>query len=196
MLLLAVILSGCLHFGPKVTPLRVPPETLGPIAVIVSDDAHGSRLTGPATVRRVEAAFTQSLVGKQYRVASRSDVEQLIEELRFQHTSGYTDRDAVEVGRMLNVSHVLLVSITGNEMSQERKRREDSEGRISWTTFYTTVGSVHARLLDVRTREIQWEGNHRTRRYSSDQARSREALFSASRGLAAAFPDRYPEETG
>lgn len=96
--------------------------------------------------RRIEDEFITSLLQKNYQVASRSDLEQLMEEMNFQH-SHITDSDAVRIGKVLNVPAVLLVAVT--ELQTVRGE--------NYTRIRATLG---ARLVGVETGEILWIGTH------------------------------------
>jgi len=86
----------------------------------------------------IEDEFIAALLDKGYQVASRSDIEYVLKELRFQR-SGLTDSDAAQIGKMLNVPAVLIVEIRG------LKRTKDS--------VHAALG---ARLVSVERAEVLW----------------------------------------
>jgi hypothetical protein len=81
------------------------------------------------------------LMKKGYQVASRSDVKQIVEEMSFQGSSLTEDRIA-NIGKILNVSVVLIVSITD---------LQSSGGEVS-----ATLGT---RLIGVERAELLWGGS-------------------------------------
>lgn len=93
------------------------PSSLTKVAVIASDLSRSGSIE-QATLRMVEDQFIEKLLEKGYQVAARSDVEQVLREIQFQQ-SGLTAADAAKVGRMLNVSAVIVVSINLAEVTSK-----------------------------------------------------------------------------
>lgn len=104
-----------------------------------------------AARRRIEDAAIGPLLRGGYAIASRSDVERVLEELKFQSSSGLTEANAAKFGKMLNVSSVLVLSVT--ELNRERRTQ-----RYSWDPSDVSRAAVSARLLGVETAEILWHG--------------------------------------
>lgn len=116
------------------------------IAIIVIDQSQRLYGQNEAIPREVEDKFIEQLLGKGYRVADRSDVAQVINEIRFQH-EGLTEADAAKLGKMLNVPAVLVVTIEGINVSL-------SSTAINGLTIYNIRTSVSARLIDVESAEV------------------------------------------
>lgn len=93
--------------------------------------------------RAIEDQFISGLLGKGYAVASRSDVQTVFQELKFQQ-SGMTEADAARLGKLLNVPAVLVVAVT--QLDSHR----NSQG------MYNLDAAMGARLLSVEKAEILW----------------------------------------
>jgi hypothetical protein len=172
MLILTVVaLVSC---GPrKVEPPRTVsdpsfnPQEINKIAVLVMPARN-------MPTRLIEDEFITSLMRKGYKVPSRSDLEQLMRESKFQR-SGLTDGDAARLGKILNVPAVLIVSITEYDVKNSRD--------------YSYVNAtMSARLIGVEKTEILWIGTN------SDWHSSRNSnllLSSLARNIARSIPARY-----
>jgi hypothetical protein len=137
-----------------------------------------------SALRLLEDEFIFVLLNKGYSIASRSDVESIIREMRFQH-SGLTDQDAARLGKLLNVPAVLIVSVT-------QLRTEPYEGyKVNYQpVYYDTTAAMGARLISVEKGEILWFGKHKgTYRVRADREGT-ESLVSLARTIAGSFPPR------
>lgn len=199
-LLLVAAATGCGNFltlGPlpanrarsTVSP-AFQPEVYDRVAILVEDRTGRLRYggSGEGALREVEDEFTSHLIGKGYAVAARgADVDRVLEELRFQR-QGVTDRDVQQLGRMLNVPAVLLVSINENSSSSEYVRYTDgSAGTIYWGS-----GAIGARLISVERGEVLWISSYSTRIQIAQGSEQTRVLAPIAQGVASAFPDRYP----
>jgi len=122
-------------------------EAFDSLAVLVRDQSPGRIDRG--LIQQIQDKFVSAAIRHGFSVASVSDRDRLIEELEFQR-SGWTDRDAVDIGRMLNVRAVLLVTIdyAGSERSD----------RALLQHLYEASAKISGRLLSVRTSEVLWLG--------------------------------------
>ena len=155
------------------------PIKFNKVAILVEDNTRRFRRSG--YLRQVEDEFVQAVIRKGYTVATRSDIEQIKKELKFQD-SGWTDEDIMEVGRMLNVPAILIVSI--NDSSDDSRR--NSQG----TRIYYASASIGSRLLNVEKAEILWLASYTgTVRISKSNQRGM-ALAPVARVVAEAFPNR------
>jgi hypothetical protein len=122
---------GCVATKPTIESTFSPSFQAGSydkVAIVVDAD--------DALIRQqIEDAFAYTLIAKGYHVPSRTDIGELSRELRFQHT-GVTDANASEIGKMLNVPGIFLVTIP--------------EGN----------GKLSARFLDVAKGEVLWIGSN------------------------------------
>ncbi|MBY0277839.1 penicillin-binding protein activator LpoB [Candidatus Binatia bacterium] len=153
------------------------------LAVAIDDSSR--RIDG-TTRRSVEDEFIRALLSKGYTVASRSDVDALLDEVKFQQRSGFTDRDAAKLGKALNVPAVLIVTI-GDVGTTSRKVRvfgERSPQRVDFTR--ATVG---ARLVDVERAEILWTGSSNGE-YATERAYQNQVIGMVAKAVARAVPDR------
>ena len=163
------------------------PEKYPKIAVITSDQTgHFSRREVQGISRQVEDKFIAELLQKGYTVASRSDVESILGEMRFQ-SSNLTEDDAARLGRMLNVPAVLLVSITNIDHSQERVQYRDGGSG----TVYYAHGSIGARLVGVETAEILWLSSYAGRIRTESSRNEERVLPIVAEIVATSFPSRY-----
>lgn len=180
-------LTRALEPTPRVTTSpRFDPRQHERIAILVED--HTGTRSGVA--RQAEDEFMRAAMVKGYTVADRSNVSDMLEELRFQ-SSGATAQDYEEVGNMLNVSAILIVSI--DDLST---RREDAptiqslvnNDKPNQADFsYATVGG---RLISVREAEVLWVGTLTGRQLVGSGGAETAALPYVSRIVATAIPSR------
>ena len=129
--------------------------------------------------RIVEDVFLESLLAKGHTVVARSDVDSLFKEKKFQN-SGMTEEVAASVGKFLNVPAVFVIRI--NEVTFDMGRRsQPGLGKAS----------IGARLLDVKTGVILWNGKHS----ESDQVSSKSACCGLVMKTAARLAEMFPEKT-
>lgn len=101
-------------------------------------------------LRLIEDTIFQYLLDKGYKVAARSDVKSILQEISFQ-SSGLTDTDATRIGKLLNVPAVMIVTATSST------KRHHNANYYARTQAYDTYDcSLGARLLDVQSGEILW----------------------------------------
>ena len=113
------------------------------------------------------------LLNKGYQVASRSDVQQVMEELRFQDSS-LTERSIAKIGRMLNVSAMLIVSVTDLDHGRQY---HNSDSYVS--------AALGARLIGVERAEFLWGG-----RCSGTGAQVGSTLEDIAKKIAGVFPTK------
>ena len=164
------------------------PEAIAKLAVIVVSERRGApgREVQTDQQRLVEDEFVQALLAKGYSVASRSDVEAIVKEQRFQR-SGLTEGDAAAIGKMLNVPAVLVVRVTeasAQNVMAPKTRRYVTEVRA-------TMG---ARLIGVESGSVWWIGKHGDVRLGASRGAVTDILADVADSLAAAFPGHKPED--
>ena len=138
----------------------------------------------------LEDAFVPALMRSGYAVASRSDVQRVLEELQFQHTSGLTDSDAAKMGRLLNVGAVILVSVPD-------VTTEQSQGRSFWARLTgggtssreVTRVTVSARMVSIERAEFLWVATA-THAFPGGAARAGEFVATLARAVAEEVPSR------
>jgi hypothetical protein len=151
------------------------------MAVIVVRGGEQFRLY-TETKRLIEDEFVSELLRKGYNVASRSDVEAILKESRFQR-SGLTDQDAAQVGRILNVPAVLIVSVT----HLDRDQRWSGNLDVS-----STLAAMGVRLISVERGEVLWVGKQRAHSRGATERIATLLVVSLARQIALAFPPKSP----
>jgi hypothetical protein len=148
------------------------PRAYEKIAVLVKDntDSHYRRRSGLR--RQVENVFTQAAARSGYQLATRSQVEAIKEEIRFEDT-GWTERDPTEPGQLYNVSALLIVNINESYVEEEPSptskvpdpERDNFLGRLLDSLLNSTPEEVHyatasvsAELISVREGKVLWNG--------------------------------------
>lgn len=119
------------------------------LAVIVHIDNRWYR-ADRSRQRIIESNVIGTLIRKGYTIPSRSqDLTRVRKELGLQHST-VTDIDAARLGKVLNVSAILVVHLS------ELGQRHTGSGRYRTKHINATVGG---RLLDVETGQILWVGS-------------------------------------
>jgi hypothetical protein len=98
--------------------------------------------------RIVEEAFTQVLADRGYRLVSRSDLRAILREQQFQQ-SGFTEDNAVAIGKLLNIPAVLVVRITDFAV-------DAIPDKVSGRVVALSRAGVGARIIQVGRGEIWW----------------------------------------
>jgi hypothetical protein len=139
------------------------PEKIPKLAVIVLR-SQTPRRAQTDSERCIEDAFVGVLMRKGYSVVSRSDLKSVLEEQRFQR-SGLTERDAVAIGKILNVPAVMLVKVTDQ-----------------------AAAAMGARLIGVENAAVLWIGTFRQSRIVNSKSEDSAVLADVARRIALAFP--------
>lgn len=129
-----LILQGCATGSSTFSP-AFHQANIERVAVVgVSGDIRGQ-----APKNQVEDFFAQQMLMKGYRIIERSRVASILEEQDFQFSEATTSDDAARIGRILNVSAVIMldVSVAGEKVS------------------------VSGRMVDPETAEVLWIGTGR-----------------------------------
>lgn len=94
----------------------------------------GCDIRGEVPKNQVEDFFTMEMIQKGYRVIERSRVASLLEEQDFQHSEATTQQEAVEMGRILNVSGVVMldVSVVGEKVTLTGRMLDPETGEVLW----------------------------------------------------------------
>jgi hypothetical protein len=161
---IAAAFSGCQEAGDMLTAVLPPPpprpraqwhtfagasnQDIPKIAVFVTDMSRRLYGTNEGIPREIEDRFIEQLLGKGYRVADRSDVAQVFNEIKFQH-QGLTESDAARLGKMLNVPAVLVVTINSIDVSQPRYI-----GLNNSLMICDVRSNISARLIGVESAEV------------------------------------------
>lgn len=184
------------------------PQDYEKIAVLVQDNADLYYPREDGMRRQVEDVFEQAAVQKGYRLATRSQVEAIKDEIEFQKDTHWTAPDPAEPGHLYNVSALLIVSInevsTRDEPSRASKvpepERRNFLGKLldnildsaPQETNYSEA-SVSADLISVREGEVLWSGRYTGAvQIKEDQPESR-AIPAVAEVVAEALPIRSYE---
>jgi hypothetical protein len=150
------------------------PRELDKVAIIIREDSARG-----LPYRLMEDEFITALIGKGYKVPSRSDMKAVVREIDFQR-SALTDADAAKIGKMMNVRAVMIVSVTNYD--SVRGQYNHMEATLS------------ARLVGVEKSDVLWIGTHSAKTSSTRSGNS--ALFSTlARRVASAFPAKHETTT-
>jgi len=173
----------------NVTAANFDPKSVQKIAVLVQAPTRHN-LPREAD-RMIEDEFISVILGKGYSVASRSDVDAIAREIKFQQ-SGMTENDAARIGKMLNVPAVLLVNVT--DYAVERTKNAPLTALLlspKGISFFETRAVVGARLISVEKGEILWLGKHGASTTSTEhQGEGSRVLRYVARVVADSFPER------
>jgi hypothetical protein len=163
--LTAIGFSSCAIPQATVNP-RFSAEQYNRLAIIAVAEQPN---INPGILRRMEDEFEMKIMQKGYSVVSRSDVAHVIQEVQFQN-SGLTDsRGACQLGKVLNVRGIVMVSV--NNVKTETYTTaassgytRDEEGRTSAysngpSQYNIASAAVSARLIDVETTDVMWIGS-------------------------------------
>jgi curli biogenesis system outer membrane secretion channel CsgG len=135
-------------------------EAIDKLALVMLGDSRKPRRGAPPVTadqqrlnqeRLVEDKLGILLGKKGYAQVSRSDLEAVMQEKRFQE-SGLTEEDVSALGKLLNIPAVLVVRITAYE-SEEFQKKPGSRASPRATMATAALG---ARLVSVETGEVLW----------------------------------------
>ncbi|MEW6259427.1 MAG: hypothetical protein AB1547_05920 [Thermodesulfobacteriota bacterium] len=175
--LMALLGAGCSARHPPVADTSFSPSfyqtDIDKVAVLV--ESQGRLISRNLSYRYLEDDFITALMRKGYRVASRSDLKKLKIEVNFQH-SGLTDFDAVQIGRMLNIPAIIVVSITSMDRIGHRT--------YNIQKYFCAIG---ARLISVEKGEVLWIGKIAGYGYATSE---NELIPGLLYSLAESFPPR------
>ena len=193
---LTVFVSGCADLIQSTTSaFKAPPppraysqpapgfntQTLTKLAVFVQ---RGDFYDVPrGSDRLMEDEFISALFRKGYAVASRSDLEAVMRESRFQN-SGLTEKDAAQIGRMLNVPGVLLININQFKITSDNTYTYNGQN-VYW---YQQI-ALGARLVSVEKAENLWIGRF-SHTFRSKDREGAQSLIAAAQVVAESFPAR------
>ena len=165
---------------PRANTSRAPgfdPTDHEKIAVLVRDNADLYYASEKGMRQRVEDVFEQAAARGGYRLATRSQVDAIKEEIRFEsdELSIWTEEGGAEPGHLYNVSALLIVSINETYVREEPSQvrlipdpdRDGFFGRFLDNLLDSTPketryseASVSADLISVREGEVLWSGRY------------------------------------
>ncbi len=128
--LIAVFLQGCGATGTSTFSPAFQAISPTQIAVVsVSGDIRGE-----APKNQVEDFFAMEMMQKGYRIVERTRVESILAEQDFQRSEVTTAQGAAEIGRVLNVSAVVMldVSVSGEQVSLTGRMVDPETAEILW----------------------------------------------------------------
>lgn len=174
---------------PQVTTARTFNPLNHPTIGIYLENLSGQRLVD-GVLRTVEDEFMRTTMQQGYSLAARSDLDRVAREQRIQG-SKFTEEAVARVGRALNVSAIIIVSI--NELATSR--RPPPVIQRSGRTYYRTMVSVSARMVGAERADVLWMStfsdgwNHESTGSSSWEHQPR-ALQHVAGVVAAGLPPR------
>ncbi|MEF8717482.1 MAG: CsgG/HfaB family protein [Candidatus Accumulibacter necessarius] len=162
---LAVIGSGCTPIPRSeasspawVAPLFNPNKHVK-LALIVEVDKFGKHANSTAVARQVEGAVTEVLLSKGYRISARSDIEKMQKEIRYQQSSGWTEGNAARLGKMLNVSCVVIITIVDYKVQLDARNYAYIAG-AGYLDGLSAKVSMSGRIVSVEEAEIVGQANY------------------------------------
>jgi hypothetical protein len=175
------------------------------IAVLVRDNADDRYWRETGVRRQVEDVFAQMAARRGYRLATRSQVAAIKDEIRFESDTTWTRRGGAEPGNLYNVSALLIVSIDEAFVREEPggpdtipdPDRDSFIGRLLDNVLdaapdetYYAESSVSASLISVGEAEVLWRGRYTgAMRIREEQPGSR-AIPAVAQVVAEALPAR------
>ena len=138
LIFLSIGLSGCVQPNSSGVPMDIG-TGVSEISSIRKGEKTAAIVETKTSYRElnddIEAIFVSRLIEVGLSVITRSDLDRIFNELKFQRGSGITDEDAARIGRMANVRLILVVSHYG---------------------VYCGDNRLWARLLQVESGEVVW----------------------------------------
>ena len=175
------------------------------IAVLVRDNADDRYWRETGVRRQVEDVFAQMAARRGYRLATRSQVAAIKDEIRFEGDTTWTRRGGAEPGTLYNVSALLVVSIDEAFVREEPggpdtipdPDRDSFVGKLLDNVLdaapdetYYAESSVSASLISVGEAEVLWRGRYTgAMRIREEQPGSR-AIPAVAQVVAEALPAR------
>lgn len=157
------------------------PEDLTKLAVIAFTEER-NRQNQSDQQRLVEDIFVQTLLDRGHTVVARSDMQSVLTEQELAK-SGLTDDNAVAVGKLLNIPAVLVVRITEYSLETQYDAKRNNRSQMA-------RASVGARLINVDTGGIWWQGNHSLTDEVEVKSELLQILFQLTERLARSFPQK------
>jgi len=181
------------------------PQAHEKIAVLVRENADLYYRREDGMRQRVEDAFEQAAARKGCRLATRSQVEAIKEEINFESDTPWTASGGAEPGHLYNVSALLIASI--NEVHKlDRPSRTskvpdpDRDGFFGKLldnildaapreTHYSEA-NVSAELISVREGEVLWSGSYTGAVQIHEHQPKSKAIPTVSQVVARSLPPR------
>jgi hypothetical protein len=175
------------------------------IAVLVRDNADDRYWRETGVRRQVEDVFAQMAARRGYRLATRSQVAGIKDEIRFEGDTTWTRRGGTKPGSLYNVSALLVVSIDEAFVRDEPSRVSlvpdpDRDGFISELVdnfldaspreTYYAESSVSASLISVREAERLWQGRYTGAMRIREEQPGARAIPAVAQVVAEALPAR------
>jgi curli biogenesis system outer membrane secretion channel CsgG len=160
------------------------------LAVMAEDKAQSRSRSQSGLVRSVEDQFIASLLRKGFQVSTRTDISQVQREQLFQR-SGATDADAAaKLGRILNVSGVLLVTINGYQVTSQSLQGVDEKGRRQTFQSHTATCNMSVRLVSTEKAEVLGIATYSSQRQAENRTDLSSGVLHVAHVLANSIPPR------
>jgi len=123
------------------------PQAVPKIALFAEDMSQHHWNSSAGIIRGMEDRFLVKLLEKGYQVPARSDLDKVMKEINFGQ-SGLTDTDAAKLGKMLNATATLVVTLTG--VNVDSSDTGWSQNGVPQQR-HTATCSISARLIHTET---------------------------------------------
>jgi len=165
------------------------PNKHAKLALIVEVDKSGHLGNSAAVAKQVEGTVTEVLLGKGYRISARSDIEKMQKEIKYQQSSGWTEGNAARLGKMLNVSSVVIITIVDYTVQLDARNHLYIAG-AGYLDGLSAKVSMSARIVSVEEAEIVGQANYIREVNVRRKDDFPMALGNAARIFANGFPSR------
>ncbi len=152
-----------------------------------SNRTNSSRKEG--VIRQIEDEFMRAVIEKGYNLATRSDVEQIANELDFQESS-LSEGVVAQKAKALNVSAVLLVSINKLSIVNSNSFLSRYLSSRTGSRYYKALVSISARLINAERSQVMWISNYSKNFSITDKNEVYNALVLVARIVASGLPSR------
>ena len=153
------------------------------LVIVVVDDSRTFRDKG--VLRQIEDEFMKAAIAKGYDVVTRSDKDQLVDELMFQGSKYASNVNASEIGEMFNVPAVLIVRV--NAIST---REYSPILRMDGQRYYATTASLSARFVTTEHAQVLFVLNHTNEVKGNNRYQGEDAAISCARVMSRSLPGR------
>jgi hypothetical protein len=177
--------------------------------LVLVQDKSGRHSSDDGLYDKIERRFAERLMDKGYSVVSRDKFDAIAKEMSFQ-TSGLTSDDgAAKLGRMVNASAVLVVTINNSQSETHRESGVVTQNEVighdrKGKPIYGTVqqnesweassaeGSVSAKMIPIETAIEIWTASYAVMAQGTTDTRS--VIERSAIAVAAAIPDQQEQK--
>ena len=137
----------------------------------------------------VESSFSNRLLSKNYIIAARADLDQMLKEMNLQHNSGLTSTDdMVKAGKMMNVEAIMIIDLVRYRQESSQESVPAAAGGTTYRTVKTTHVGLVARLIDIQKGSQVWTASYFKDHQGVCGENQQKALELSAGRVAEAFP--------